>query len=222
MAPVLRVSIGTYETPGQIPFESHCDTGLLSVVGFDKMGLPDQALSKEVAAVDLRQLRSFMSVAQQNGFRRGASSLNIAQPAVSRHIKQLETSLGVELFHRTNSGIRLTEAGQALLRHAEELFQKLANIREDLSEISLRVTGTVRIGAPSSIGEILFAPLAQRVRQLAPEIHLTFTESSCRLLGLLQAGHIDLARVVLHARAQSRGVDFPAACRRAGLSDRQA
>ena len=98
-----------------------------------------------------------------------------------------------QLFHRTNSGIRMTEAGQSLLRHAEELFQKVAQIREDLSEISLRVTGTVRIGAPSSIGEILFAPLAQRVRQFAPEIHLTFTESSCRLLSLLQAGHIDLA-----------------------------
>ena len=150
------------------------------MAGFDKMALPDQALSKEGAAVDLRQLRSFMSVAQQNGFRRGASSLNIAQPAVSRHVKQLEASLGVELFHRTNNGIRLTEAGQALLRHAEELFQKLEQIRDDLSEISQRVTGTVRIGAPSSIGEILFAPLAHRVRQLAPEIHLTFTESSCR------------------------------------------
>ncbi len=163
------------------------------MVGFDKMWLLDQALSKGSAAVDLRQLRSFMSVAQQNGFRRGASSLNIAQPAVSRHIKQLEASLGVELFHRTNSGIRMTEAGQALLRHSEELFQKLAEIRDDLSEISHRVIGTVRIGAPSSIGEILFAPLAHRVRQLAPDIHLTFTESSCRLLSLLQSGHIDLA-----------------------------
>ena len=143
--------------------------------------------------MDLRQLRSFMSVAHQNGFRRGASALNIAQPAVSRHIKQLEKSLGVELFHRTNSGIRLTEAGQSLVHHANELFLKIAQIREDLSEISLRVMGTVRIGAPSSIGEILFAPLTQRVRQSAPEIHLTFTESSCRLLGLLQSGHIDLA-----------------------------
>lgn len=143
--------------------------------------------------MDLRQLRSFKSVAQQNGFRRGASSLNIAQPAVSRHIKQLETSLGVELIHRTSSGIRLTEAGVALLRHTEEVFQKLAQIRDDLSDISQRVTGTVRIGAPSSIGEILFAPLAHRVRQVAPEIHLTFTESSCRLLSLLKSGHIDFA-----------------------------
>ena len=156
--------------------------------------------------MDLRQLRSFMSVAQQNGFRRGASSLNIAQPAVSRHIKQLEASLGVALFHRTNNGIRLTEAGQALLRHAEELFQKLAQMREELSEISLRVTGTVRIGAPSSIGEILFAPLAQRVQQCAPEIHLTFTESSCRLLSLLQTGHIDMA--VLSCTRELNGAEW--------------
>ncbi len=143
--------------------------------------------------MDLRQLRSFMSVAQQNGFRRAASSLHIAQPAISRHIKQLEDSLGAELIHRSSGGIRLTEAGEALLRHSEELFHKLSQIHDDISAISQRVSGTVRIGAPSSIGEILFAPLAHRVRQLAPEIHLTFTESSCRLLGLLQSGHIDLA-----------------------------
>ncbi|HEU5018495.1 MAG TPA: LysR family transcriptional regulator [Pseudolabrys sp.] len=143
--------------------------------------------------MDLRQLRSFISVAQQNGFRRGASSLNIAQPAVSRHIKQLEASLKVELFHRTSGGAKLTEAGAVLLRHAEGVFEQLTQIRNELSEMSQRVIGTVRVGAPSSIGDILFAPLAHRVRQLAPDIRLTFTESSCRLLGLLETGHIDLA-----------------------------
>lgn len=143
--------------------------------------------------MDLRQLRSFVSVAQQNGFRRGASSLNIAQPAVSRHIKQLEASLNVELFHRTSTGIKLTRAGAVLLRRAEGVFEQLTQIRNELSELSQRVSGTVRIGAPSSIGDILFAPLAHRVRHLAPDIHLTFTESSCRLLGLLETGHIDLA-----------------------------
>lgn len=143
--------------------------------------------------MDLRQLRSFTSVAQRNGFRRGALSLNIAQPAVSRHIKQLEASLGVRLFHRSSGGVSLTEAGELLLRHAEELFQKLTQMREELSEISHRISGAVHIGAPSSIGEILFAPLAHRARVHAPDIHLTFTESSCRLLGLVKSSHVDFA-----------------------------
>ncbi len=153
--------------------------------------------------MDLRQLRSFVSVAQQNGFRRGASQLNIAQPAVSRHIKQLEASLKVQLFHRSSNGIKLTEAGRALLGHAEGLFQKIAQIRDEISEISQSVSGTVRVGAPSSIGEILFAPLAHRAQELAPDIHLTFTESSCRLLGLLETGQIDLA-VLSSTRAFSK------------------
>jgi LysR family nitrogen assimilation transcriptional regulator len=144
--------------------------------------------------MDLRQLRSFMGVAQRNGFRRGALSLNIAQPAVSRHIKQLEASLGVKLFHRSSGGgVTLTDAGQLLLRHAEDLFQKLSQIRDELSAISQHGSEAVHIGAPSSIGVILFAPLAHRVREHAPEIHLTFTESSCRLLGLVKSGHVDLA-----------------------------
>jgi LysR family nitrogen assimilation transcriptional regulator len=143
--------------------------------------------------MDLRQLRSFMGVARRHGFRRGALSLNIAQPAVSRHIKQLEASLGVKLFHRSKDGVTLTEAGQVLLRHSEELFRKLSQIRDELSDISQHASEAVHIGAPSSIGEILFAPLAHRVRSRAPEIHLTFTESSCRLLELLKSGQVDLA-----------------------------
>ena len=134
-----------------------------------------------------------MGVAQCNGFRRGAAVLNIAQPAVSRHIKQLEAALDVKLFHRSRSGVTLTEAGQLLLRHSEELFQKLSQIRDELSEVARHASETVHIGAPSSIGEILFAPLAHRVREQAPEIYLTFTESSCRLLGLVKTGHVDLA-----------------------------
>jgi LysR family transcriptional regulator, nitrogen assimilation regulatory protein len=143
--------------------------------------------------MELRQLRSFMSVAQCNGFRRGASALNIAQPAVSRHIKQLEATLDVKLFDRSRGGVTLTEAGQLLLRHSEELFRKLSQIREELTVTAQHASETVHIGAPSSIGEILFAPLAHRVREQAPEIHLNFTESSCRLLGLVKSGQVDFA-----------------------------
>jgi LysR family nitrogen assimilation transcriptional regulator len=153
--------------------------------------------------MDLRQLRSFVSVAQRNGFRRGAVSLNIAQPAVSRHIKQLEASLGVTLFHRSNGGVTLTEAGQLLLRHSEELFRMLSQMRDELSDISRHTSEAVHIGAPSSIGEILFAPLTHRVRECAPEIHLTFTESSCRLLDLVKSGQVDMA-VLSCTRALNR------------------
>jgi LysR family nitrogen assimilation transcriptional regulator len=166
---------------------------LLSALAPDKIEAVGKAGGQGSVAMDLRQLRSFMGVAQRNGFRRGALSLNIAQPAVSRHIKRLEASLGVKLFHRTSGGgVTLTDAGQLLMRHTEELFQKLSQIRDELSAISQH-SEAVRIGAPSSIGEILFAPLAHRVREHAPEIHLSFTESSCRLLGLVKSGHVDLA-----------------------------
>lgn len=143
--------------------------------------------------MDLRQLRCFVSVARHNGFRRGASALNLAQPAVSRHIKQLEESLGAQLFYRANGGAKLTEAGTILLRHAEEVFDKLAQIRDDLDRVAQRTGGAVNVGAPSSIGQILIAPLADRLRRQAPDIRLTFTESACRLLELLQAGQVDLA-----------------------------
>ncbi|HEY8368076.1 MAG TPA: LysR family transcriptional regulator, partial [Thermodesulfobacteriota bacterium] len=69
--------------------------------------------------MDLRKLRYFVHVAELGGFGRAARSLGVAQPALSRHVRDLERELGVRLLHRNGRGVLLTDAGMHLLPRAK-------------------------------------------------------------------------------------------------------
>jgi len=71
---------------------------------------------------DLRRLQYFLTVAQEQNFTRAAERLHVAQPALSRQVRQLEQELGVELLHRTTHEFELTEAGRYLLERGPALL----------------------------------------------------------------------------------------------------
>src|SRR5216117_1189584 len=75
--------------------------------------------------MELRHLRYFQAVAEDLSFSRAAERLRVAQPALSRAIKQLEQSLGAEVLERTRHHVRLTPAGAVLLREARVLLQEV-------------------------------------------------------------------------------------------------
>src|ERR1700741_1193706 len=80
--------------------------------------VPDRTGDKRM--LENRHLRYFIEVAKSLHVRRAAERLHIAQPALTQNIQQLESELGVELFHRESRHLRLTEAGQTFLAEAEE------------------------------------------------------------------------------------------------------
>jgi DNA-binding transcriptional LysR family regulator len=92
--------------------------------------------------MELRQLRSFVAVAEELHFRRAAERLHLAQPSVSQQIRRLEAELGVPLFDRNRRGAALTPAGKVFLVEARDLLA-----RADHAAAVARATGTGRLGA---------------------------------------------------------------------------
>jgi DNA-binding transcriptional LysR family regulator len=96
--------------------------------------------------MELRHLRYFRTVAREEHFSRASQQLRIAQPALSRQIRDLETELGVELFERLPRGVRLSAAGRAFLVEVEEILTRVDGAIERTKRFAGGHLGTVRVG----------------------------------------------------------------------------
>jgi len=110
--------------------------------------------------LDWDKLRVFHAVAQAGSFTHAADMLNLSQSAVSRQISALEESLGVSLFHRHARGLILTEQGDLLVKTVQDVFSKLNNVEDMLTETKenpqgrLRITTTVAFGSVWLVGRL--------------------------------------------------------------------
>src|SRR5580704_15437450 len=129
-----------------------------------------------VARMDLRQIRYFVTVAERGGFGAAASALNVAQSALSRHIKQLEHELGGTLLERGSRGVLVTESGKVLLARGRWLLGAVDDIKAEVRTENRDPSGTVRRGAPSSLADIFYAPLAKLLVGQFPRIQLELSE----------------------------------------------
>ena len=79
--------------------------------------------------MDLRQLRYFIAIVEQGSFSKAAETLNVAQPALSLHVRNMEAELGSALLFRSPQGVVATEAGEILIRHARIVIDQLSIAR---------------------------------------------------------------------------------------------
>jgi DNA-binding transcriptional LysR family regulator len=147
--------------------------------------------------MEVHQLTYFESVSRHLHFTRAAEELNVAQPSVSQQIRKLETELGAPLFHRMKRHVALTEAGKTFLPHARAVLQRLEEARLEVQELSGLRKGTLAVGATPSVGTHLLPRALAAFSRRHPGITLGFREAGSRtLLGLLEAGELDLAVVI--------------------------
>lgn len=144
--------------------------------------------------LDPRRLVALRAVAREGSFSAAARALDYTQPAVSHHIARLEQEVGTALLLRTARGVRLTEAGEALVQHADAVISGLAAAEDEVAQIAGLRKGRVRLAAFPS-GSATLVPLAARtLRDRHPGVSVSLVEAEPpEALELLRAGEIDVA-----------------------------
>ena len=146
--------------------------------------------------MNLTQLRYFVRVAEMGSFSKAAIELDVAQPALSRQVRLLETDLRVTLLQRTGRGVLLTEAGKRLFDHAVSILQLVAHAREDISANRDEATGRIVIGLPPSMGRMLTLPLVDAFKQHLPRARLAIVEGlSAHIVEWISTGRVDLGLI---------------------------
>ncbi|HUG22747.1 LysR substrate-binding domain-containing protein [Piscinibacter sp.] len=144
--------------------------------------------------MNLRQLETFVRVAELGSFSKAAMILGIAQPALSRQVRLLETGLHETLLERTGRGVRLTESGQRLFEHAVGILQLVSKARDDVVARRDEPTGRVTIGLPPTLGRRLSLPLVDTFRRQWPRARLAIVEGlSAHLAEWIATARVDLA-----------------------------
>lgn len=116
------------------------------------------------------RLKVFFTVANRLSFTKAAKELFITQPAISKHIQELEEEYKIKFFERNGSKISLTNAGELLLKHTKNIFEIYREIDFDLSALINQQRGLLRLGASTTISQYIIPPLLARFHQKLQEI----------------------------------------------------
>ena len=140
-------------------------------------------------------------------FTRAASSLNVAQPALSRQIRLLEVELRQNLLVRNGRGAVMTEAGKVLLEHGRGILHQVERVREELGRVRGALAGRVAIGLPPSIAKVLTVPLTREFRAQLPQAALSISEGlSNAMQESIVNGRLDIA--LLYGATPMLGLDI--------------
>ncbi|MFD1541134.1 LysR family transcriptional regulator [Nonomuraea guangzhouensis] len=150
--------------------------------------------------MDVQRLLIFREIARTKSIGGAARSLGWTQPAVSQHLRHLERQAGTPLVLRRPRGVQLTEAGQALLRHADAIAARMQAATEELEALVHLRAGTVRLAAFPSAGATLVPAAMSLLAQRHPHLDVRLREAEPpQALGLLAVGDVDIALTFTHA-----------------------
>lgn len=126
----------------------------------------------------LRHIHYFLAVAEHRGFTRAATALHVSQPALSQQIRQLEESLGAQLFDRSGRHIALTDAGEAWLVYAKNALRALEEGKRAIHDVEDLSRGSLRVAVTPTFTSWLIGPLMATFYARYPNITLALQEMS--------------------------------------------
>ncbi len=156
--------------------------------------------------MEFRQLRYFVTVAQELHFGKAAARLEITQPALSKQIHLLETKLGIQLFMRTKRTVKLTKAGEVFLEQTQRLLEQAEKAIKLAKRTALGEVGKLTIGFTVTATYTVLPDLIRRFRSYYPEVEVEMLELCTEAqVSALNQGKIDLG--FLHPPIDSRGLE---------------
>lgn len=125
----------------------------------------------------LTELRYIVTLAREKHFGRAAERCHVSQPTLSVAVKKLEEELGIPLFERSKSSIRVTETGQRIIEQSQRVLDQVGVIRDMAQDGKNQLNSPLRVGAIYTIGPYLFPHLLPELRRAAPEMPLYIEEN---------------------------------------------
>jgi LysR family nitrogen assimilation transcriptional regulator len=154
-------------------------------------------------AMELRSLFYFVRIAELGSISRASAHLQIAQPALTRHVQRLEHELDAALFTRANRGVRLTEAGQKLLDSAQRILRDVERAGDEIRAHKAHPSGKIILGVTPTLCPVVVPELFARMRGHFPLIELKVVHAgTVRLEEFIVAGLIDLALMAEISRSR--------------------
>lgn len=144
--------------------------------------------------MDLKQLECFVRVVELGSVTRAAITLNLSQPVVSRHVRQLEVELKEHLLSRNGRGVAPTDAGRRLLERGRGILHQVALAKQEVEEQRASPTGKVVVGMPPSVGKAMTVNLVMQFREHYPKASLGVIEAlTVSMHEWLLLGRLDFA-----------------------------
>ncbi|PPK51237.1 hydrogen peroxide-inducible genes activator [Marinobacter persicus] len=146
----------------------------------------------------LTELRYVVTLARERHFGRAAERCHVSQPTLSVAVKKLEDELGIPLFERSKSSIRVTETGQRIIEQAQRVLDQVGVIRDMAQDGKNQLNSPLKVGAIYTIGPYLFPHLLPELRRAAPEMPLYIEENyTANLRQKLRHSELDAIIVAL-------------------------
>jgi len=153
--------------------------------------------------MELRSLRYFVRIAELGSITRASAHLQIAQPALTRHVQRLEDELDAPLFTRANRGVRLTEAGHKLLESAQRILRDVERAGDEIRAHKAHPSGKIVLGVTPTLCPVVVPELFGRMRRHYPMIELKVVHAgTVRLEEFVVDGRVDIGLLAEISRSR--------------------
>ena len=153
------------------------------------------------------RLQVFHTVARRLSFTKAAAELFITQPAVTKHIREIEQQFSLKLFERNGTKVKLTEAGKTLFRYTEQLFTIYRSLEFEMNSLTQRNSGQLRLGASTTVAQYVLPPVLAAFRQQFREVEVTMTINNTEQIEKsLQNKEIDLG--IIEGRSRNKAISY--------------